>query len=75
MNTRKQLGALFRRAGFVEQAFAHLEDLSTSCAFSWMNRVDLQLWRVLRRFGLGYPETCLLAVYARQRDEGSVRAA
>jgi SAM-dependent methyltransferase len=65
MNTRAELRDLFRRGGFVERAFARLDDLSVFGQFWSLNYLELILWRGLKRLGVGYPESCLLGVYQR----------
>jgi 2-polyprenyl-3-methyl-5-hydroxy-6-metoxy-1,4-benzoquinol methylase len=65
MNTRRQLQALFTAHGFREELFMHLDDLSTLSHFKTLNFLEIGLWKVLRLFGLRYPENNLLGVYRR----------
>jgi SAM-dependent methyltransferase len=65
MNTRTRLRQLFYGAGFVERAFAKLDDLSVFGQFKTLNYPELLAWSGLRRLGIGYPENCLLGVYQR----------
>lgn len=66
MNTRRELKVLFAAHGFREALFLHLDDLSTLSHFKWANFLEIGLWKVLKLFGLRYPETNLLGVYQRQ---------
>ncbi len=66
MNTRRSLTATFGQAGFAELMFAHLDDCRTSGRHRRLRHVELHTRRMLARFGLRYPETCLLAVYERR---------
>jgi SAM-dependent methyltransferase len=66
MNTRKQLARLMGGAGFVESAFLHVSDCRTFARFRWLHLIELSLWNALNRFGLTYPERCLLGVYQRK---------
>ena len=63
MNTRAELRRLFAQAGFEEQLFARLDDLALVSRFRRLFYLDLLVWRALRRVGLGYPESCILAVF------------
>lgn len=65
MNRRKTLRRLFEQHGFREAAFAHLDDLAMFGRFRWLNFAELSVWKLLRWFGLRYPENCLLGVYER----------
>jgi SAM-dependent methyltransferase len=65
MNTREDLDALFRDAGFVEDYFAYLDDCRTTSRFLATQLLELSVWRLLKRWGARYPETCLLGVYVR----------
>ena len=69
MNTRAQLRRLFEAAGFVERAFARLDDLSVFGQFKRLNYLELLAWNGLRHLGVGYPENCLLAVFQRTAAE------
>ena len=66
MNTRKTLRRLFETAGFEEEAFARLDDLSAFGRFRSLNYLELLAWRGLKAVGLSYPEHCLLGVYRRR---------
>jgi hypothetical protein len=63
MNTRGELAALMREAGFEESTFTYLDDCRTLGRFQFGNRLELLLWKCLKAIGLHYPETCLLGVY------------
>jgi ubiquinone/menaquinone biosynthesis C-methylase UbiE len=65
MNTRTELQRLFEPAGFAEEAFVKLDDVSVFGRFKWLNGLELLLWRGLRAIRFGYPENCLLGVYRR----------
>ena len=71
MNTRSVLSLLFARAGFREAAFAYLDDCRTFARFRALNHAELAMWRALQRFGLHYPETCLLGVFERADTDRS----
>lgn len=63
MNSRAVLKKLFEANGFREVSFAYLDDLSTLGHFRCGSYVELVWWQTLKRFGLRYPENCLLGVY------------
>lgn len=65
MNTRATLRRLFTSAGFSEEMFAKVDDLSLFGRYRLMNYAELTAWRSLRAIGLSYPEKCLLGVYRR----------
>lgn len=65
MNTRNDLRDIFQAAGFRERYFAYLDDCRASGRFRRLRYVELSLCRLLRRMGMRYPETCLLAVFER----------
>jgi len=65
LNTRKALLEQATKAGFQEVLFAKLDDCRTLAAFRATSFVELSLQSALRRFSIGYPETCLLGVYQR----------
>jgi 2-polyprenyl-3-methyl-5-hydroxy-6-metoxy-1,4-benzoquinol methylase len=66
MNTRVALKRLFEEAGFVEESFCKLDDLSVFGRYGWINYLDLCVWKALHSLGLSYPENCLLAVYRKR---------
>jgi SAM-dependent methyltransferase len=68
MNTRGELSALMRGAGFEETTFTYLDDCRTFGRFQFANRLELLLWKSLKALGLRYPESCLLGVYRRVDD-------
>jgi len=68
MNTRGDLSALMRDAGFEEATFAYLDDCRTFGRFQFANLLELLLWKGLNAIRLPYPETCLLGVYRRADD-------
>jgi 2-polyprenyl-3-methyl-5-hydroxy-6-metoxy-1,4-benzoquinol methylase len=63
MNTHAALRRLFTAAGLQEEAFERLADCRTTARFRWPQAAELGLWRALQKFGLNYPENCILAVY------------
>ncbi len=65
MNTRAALRAHFERAGFREDDFARLDDLSFLGNLRGLCTLELLSWRLYRRLRLPYPESCLLGVYTR----------
>lgn len=72
MNTRRTLARQFAAAGFVEEHFAYLDDLSVLSQFSLGHRLELKLWRILQIVGLRYPECCLLGVYRKTQNDAAV---
>ena len=66
MNTRRRLAGIFRSAGFGERYFAHLDDCRTFGCFRRLRYLELCCRRLLGRWALRYPESCLLAVYERR---------
>lgn len=68
MNTRKALRQVFENAGFHEESFLHLDDLSTFGRFKYMGYLELTAWKGFHKLGLTYPENCLLAVYRKSSD-------
>jgi SAM-dependent methyltransferase len=68
MNTRRSLRRLFDRAGFSEELFTRVDDLSVFGNFRRLGYVELLLWRSLSAVGLPYPEGCLVAVYRKGQD-------
>jgi SAM-dependent methyltransferase len=69
MNTRKSLRRAFEARGFRETSFAYLDDCRTFGRFRVPHYLELSLWKLLRRFGLRYPENCLLGIYEREDVE------
>lgn len=67
MNTRKTLDGLFERHGFSPVSFAYLDDLSVLSGRKYLGQIELFAWRNLARWGIRYPENCLLGIY-RKRD-------
>jgi hypothetical protein len=65
MNTRSKLARLFGMAGFREVYFNYLADCRVFSRFRLLHFLNLGFWRLLKAFGLTYPETCLLGVYER----------
>ncbi len=65
MNTRRRLRHLFEQAGFREAGFLYLDNCSTFQRFRFSCFLELSLWWILRRVGIGYPENNLLGVYER----------
>jgi 2-polyprenyl-3-methyl-5-hydroxy-6-metoxy-1,4-benzoquinol methylase len=67
MNTRSTLKGLFTAAGFREHRFHRLDDCRTLARWKATLTSELMLRKALRVAGLGYPESCLLGVYERER--------
>jgi SAM-dependent methyltransferase len=65
LNTRKDLGCLFRNSGFRESVFEYLDDCRSLSRFRVSMTMELCTWRILKRFGIKYPENCLLGIYER----------
>ena len=65
MNTRRNLRELFAAAGFDEAGFYYLDDCRTFGRFRPLAFAELCVRWCLRRFGLRYPENCLLGIYRR----------
>lgn len=63
MNTRRALHRLFAGAGLVEESFRYLDDCRSLQRWKMLNVLELSLWKLLRSFGLHYPELCILATY------------
>jgi SAM-dependent methyltransferase len=66
MNGRIRLRTLFQSGGFSEVAFAYLDNCTTFQRFRMSCFLELSFWRVLRVFGVLYPENNLLGVYEKQ---------
>lgn len=66
MNTRGALRRVFERHGFVESSFRYVDDCRTFANSPTLQWLELGTRRLLRTFGLHYPEVCLLAVYTRR---------
>jgi 2-polyprenyl-3-methyl-5-hydroxy-6-metoxy-1,4-benzoquinol methylase len=69
MNTRKELLKIFKKGGFSEEYFKHLDDLSTFSRFKRLNYLDLCFWRLLKFFSIRYPENNLMGVYKLKNKE------
>ena len=69
MNTRRQLRALFEEQGFKEAAFAYVANCTTFHSFRATMFLELSLWRMFRTLGITYPESNLLGVYEKVREE------
>ncbi len=65
MNTRRRLARLFRAHGFRECFFRYLDDCRSLGRWRPTLWAELSLRRLLRTFGIAYPENCLLGVYER----------
>ena len=59
MNPRAALRNIFQQQGFQEAAFPYLDDLAVFGRFFYMNSVELQIWKMIRKIGMHYPENCL----------------
>jgi SAM-dependent methyltransferase len=68
MNTRRSLRRLFDWAGFSEELFTRVDDLSVFGNFKRLGYMEMLLWRGLKAVGLPYPEGCLVAVYRKGSD-------
>ena len=73
MNTQRQLARIFNAAGFRECDFAKVDDYRAPGGFPGLRFFELSCRTLLRRCGLRYPESCLLAVYERCRSPGRRR--
>jgi 2-polyprenyl-3-methyl-5-hydroxy-6-metoxy-1,4-benzoquinol methylase len=69
MNTRRHLRAHLNRAGFQEELFLSVDDLSTFSRFKMLNYLELVVWRAMQQLGWTYPEHCLIAIYRRAGDQ------
>jgi SAM-dependent methyltransferase len=63
MNTRRDLMHHLGSAGFVEEYFCELDDCRSFAQIKPLARMELEIWRVLRKFRIRYPERCILGVY------------
>lgn len=63
MNTRASLTGVFQAHGFAEEHYLMLADCRTTNRFRLLNSMELAFEWALRRIGLTYPESCILAVY------------
>ena len=72
MNTRHDLQYLFANNGFQETGFDYLDDCRTMQRFHALNILELSTRTLLHRFGIRYPEDCLLGTH-RRRDDQSPR--
>jgi hypothetical protein len=66
MNTRETLRKLFADSNFSERLFMQLDDCRTFSAFKPLAYTELAIQKGMKRFGLHYPEYCLLGVYQKQ---------
>jgi len=66
MNGRKPLRACFEQGGFVEVAFARLDNCRTFQRIRLACFLELCAWRLLRAVGARYPENDLLGIYRRR---------
>ena len=65
MNTKNRLGQLFESQGFREDSFSYLPDCRIFGRYHMMNLLELSIWKISEKAGIGYPESCLLGVYER----------
>lgn len=65
MNTRRRLARLFLEGGFTEVQFNYLDDCRTFGRYRFLCFVELTFWKLLKTFGVRYPENCLLGIYER----------
>lgn len=63
MNTRRALGGLFRTQGLAEELFEYLADCRATGRFRVLQFLELTVWKIFSLLGLGYPESCILAIY------------
>jgi 2-polyprenyl-3-methyl-5-hydroxy-6-metoxy-1,4-benzoquinol methylase len=68
LNRRRDLQYYMQKAGFEEVHFETLSDASLFWRISVLRNVELHFYRLMRRLGRLYPESCLLAIYRRQSD-------
>ena len=69
MNSRQTLWRYFGKKNLKEVAFAHLDDLTAFGKFKVLNYAELLLWKILKLFGINYPENCLLGIYEKSSAE------
>ena len=72
MNTRKELGRILAKSGFIERDFAYLGDCRILARWKFWNTIELSLWKTLQILGLPQLETCLLGVY--QKSGGAEKS-
>ena len=65
MNTEASLRRLFSEAGFRCVGFRHLDDCRTLARWKTTHFAELLVRQLLRKIGLGYPESCVLGIYER----------
>lgn len=68
MNTKKSLRRLFSGMGFREEYFDHLDDCRTFIENRLLLRGEISARNFMNKFGLHYPETCLLGVYRKPAE-------
>jgi hypothetical protein len=66
MNTRRQLAKIFQKENFEEVLFIKYNDCKIFYRFRMLHFFELYLHSVLKRWGLGYPENCVIAVYEKK---------
>jgi 2-polyprenyl-3-methyl-5-hydroxy-6-metoxy-1,4-benzoquinol methylase len=65
MNTRAELGRLFKAAGFRESHFAYVADCRLFFRFGLLHKCELAAWTFCKAVGVPYPENCIVAAYTR----------
>lgn len=68
MNTKRDLHRLFCESGFELEYFQYLDDCRTFNRFRVLNYIELCVWKALNSVRIHYPETCLLAVFRKNRE-------
>lgn len=63
MNSRRTLRDLFHSQGFYEESFDRVADCRSLARFYPLQVLELFAWKLLRTFGLRYPDSCILATY------------
>jgi len=72
MNSERQLREHFRQCGFAVSEIQYIDDVSFFGMYKLLGACELLAWKFLRRFRLGYPEKCLIAVFEKCTVTASV---
>lgn len=71
MNTHADLRRHASAAGLDVAHYERLDDCRITSSFRRLNRLELGVRAALRRVGLGYPESCILAVLRRHGQDAA----
>lgn len=66
MNTRADLYRLFEKSSFTPTHFRLLDDCSVLAKWKLLNQSELIIRRLLRTFGIPYPELVVMAVFTKK---------